>query len=293
MAADSRTRTSERPDLPPQVLMPLLDNVTAHSLDEDYRHVAKRRDERRETNGPVVRPSVAALVVMGLFGLLVTTAGVQTARNAGDESTGRESLVTQVQARSAQVDARRERIEELRTEVSSLQSVYLETTGQGRSLSARLDRLGVATGALPVRGPGVKVVVDDAPGAESAYGRVLDRDLQKLVNALWAAGAEAISISGEGSANSQRLTNTSAIRQAGSAITVNYVGLSPPYTVLAIGNPDTMPARFVETEHGRDWLDLEAINGLEFEMTTEQSLRLPAAPDRRVTLRHATQGESR
>ena len=44
---------------------------------------------------------------------------------------------------------------------------------------------------------------------------MLDPDLQKLVNGLWAAGAEAISING------QRLTNLSAIREAGEAITVN------------------------------------------------------------------------
>jgi uncharacterized protein YlxW (UPF0749 family) len=288
--ADSETRTTRQRELPPQVLMPLLDNVTAHSLDEDYRHVAERQRNDEGGNGkqpPQIRPGLAALVVMGLFGILVTTAAVQTARNADAESTGRESLVTQVRARSAQVDARRARIAELRSEVESLQSLYLETTGQGRSLSSRLDRLGVVTGALAVRGPGVKVVVDDAPGAVSAYGRVLDKDLQKLANALWASGAEAVSING------QRLTNTSAIRLAGSAITVNYVSVSRPYTVLAVGNPDTMPARFVDTKHGRDWLDLRAVNGLEFAMTSEESLRLPAAPTRRVTLRHATRGESR
>jgi uncharacterized protein YlxW (UPF0749 family) len=136
-----------------------------------------------------------------------------------------------------------------------------------------------------VTGTGLKVVVDDAPGAVSDNQRVLDQDLQKLTNALWASGAEAISING------QRLSNLSAIRLAGSAITVDFVGLTRPYTVLAVGDPDTMPARFVETEHGRDWLDLRAVYGLEFEMTSEQSLRLPAAPARRLGLRHATEGD--
>lgn len=284
MPADTTRQPRNGPNLPPQVFMPLLDNVTAHSMDQDYRHVAER--DGREQRPPQIRPGVAALVVMGLFGLLATTAAVQTARNAGADSTGRESLVTQVQARSAQVDARRQRIADLRAEVESLRSLFLETTGEGRALSAQLDRLGAASGAVAVRGPGVKVVVDDAPGASSAYGRVLDKDLQKLTNALWASGAEAISING------QRLSNTSAIRFAGSAVTVNYVSLSRPYTVLAIGDPDSMPARFVDTKHGRDWLDLHAVNGLEFEMTSEESLSLPPAPTRRVSLRHASTGET-
>jgi uncharacterized protein YlxW (UPF0749 family) len=264
--------------------MPLLDYVTSHSLDADYAHVAERAGQAPKP--PTIRPGLAALVVMGLFGLLVATAAIQTARNAGHISAGRESLVTQIKARTTQVDARRARISNLREENESLQSLFLETSTQGRALSTRLDRLGVVTGATPVTGPGVKVVVDDAPGAAGDKQRVLDEDLQKLVNALWASGAEAISING------QRLSNLSAIRFAGSAITVNFVSLSRPYTVLAVGDPDTMPARFVDTEHGRDWLDLHAVYGLELDMTAEESLRLPAAPTRRLNLRQATQGET-
>ncbi len=280
MSTDQESRTTP---VPPQVRMPLLDYVTVHSLDEDYADLARRTGTKGKQ--PQVRPGVAALVVLGLFGALVTTAAVQTARNAGQESQGHNSLVTQIKARTAQVDAQRSRIVSLRGEIDSLQNAYLETTSQGRALTSRLDRLSLLTGAIPVTGPGVKVVVDDAPGAVDDKQRVLDQDLQKLVNALWASGAEAISING------QRLSNLSAIRFAGSAITVNFVSLSRPYTVLAVGDRDTMPARFVETEHGRDWLDLHAVEGLEFTMTSEESLKLPAAPTRRLNLRHATQGE--
>jgi uncharacterized protein YlxW (UPF0749 family) len=275
------------PEVPPQVHMQLLDYITTHSLEADYADAAERaaRSEE-EKEPPQVRPGLAALVVMGLFGLLVATAAVQTARNAEDQSSGRDSLITQINARSAQVDARRARIANLREENESLQRLYLETTSQGRALSTRLNRLGTFTGAVAVTGPGVKIVVDDASGAVSDNQRVLDQDLQKLTNALWASGAEAISING------QRLSNLSAIRLAGSAISVDFVSLSRPYTVLAVGDPDTMPARFVETKHGRDWLDLRAVYGLEFEMTSEQSLRLPAAPARRLNLRHATEGDT-
>ena len=294
MSDDPRTGTSTAPrdepgggpakDVPPQVFMPLLDYITAHSMDQDYAHVAQRDGVGRSPRQ--IRPGLAALVVMGIFGLLVATAGVQTARNAGEVSGSRSSLVTQVKARTAQVDARRARVTNLRQEIEQLQTTYLDTTSQGRLLSARLDRLGVSTGATPVTGPGVKVVVDDAPGAVGPVEQVLDEDLQKLVNALWASGAEAISING------QRLTNLSAIRTAGQAITVNFVSLRRPYTVLAVGNPDTMPARFIETEHGQDWLDLHRVNRLEFTMTEQESMRLPAAPGRRLSLRHATQGET-
>lgn len=283
MSDEERSGTTT--EVPPKVHMPLLDYITAHSLDEDYAHVAGRKedgDEDGDGSRPSrVRPGVAALVVMGLFGLLVATAAIQTARNAEEVSGSRASLVTQIEARTAQVDARRERVATLREEVDELQTVFLDTTARGRTITARLDRLSLAVGATPVTGPGVKVVVDDAPVVVDERDRVLDEDLQKLANALWASGAEAISING------QRLNNLTAIRTAGDAITVNTVSLSPPYTVLAIGDPDTMPARFVETKHGQDWLDLQSFWHLEFTMTSEGSLTLPAVPQRRLTLRHA------
>lgn len=268
---------------PPQVRMGLLDYVTATSMDEDYAHVAERA--QKDPDRKPVRPGVAALVAMGLFGLLAVTAAVQTARNASDVAQGRESLVAQVQRRNAQVDTRRDRIEELRTDVDSLQTRFLEATVRGRALSSRLARLSVRAGTVPVTGPGVKVVVDDAPGATGPQEQVLDEDLQKLVNALWGSGAEAISING------QRLSNLSAIRVAGSAITVNFKSLAPPYTVLAVGNPDTIPGRFVDTTHGQDWLTLQSTYGLQFRMTSEESLRLPAV--NQPNLRFATPGTAR
>ncbi len=109
---------------------------------------------------------------------------------------------------------------------------------------------------------------------------MLDTDLQQLVNGLWEAGAEAISLNG------QRLTNLSTIRLAGEAITVNAHSLRRPYVVLAIGNKDTLPARFAETSSGQAWLDLQREVGLRLNITPVSSLRLPAAE---VSLRYANQ----
>ena len=101
------------------------------------------------------------------------------------------------------------------------------------------------SGARAARGPGIQIVVDDAPDATSFKQQVQAPDLQKLVNGLWQVGAEAIAING------QRLTSLSSIRDAGSAITVNYVSLRHPYTVSAIGDPKTMGARVLDTAGGQ------------------------------------------
>lgn len=278
-SAASATRPST--GLPPQLTMGLLDYITSHSLDEDYAHAAERKAEHRSEHTERVRRSpLATLLVLGVFGLLIVTAAVQTARNASTQQSNHDQLVSQIKARGALVDARRAKATSLQNEIERLRTQFLDATAAGRSLASRLSTLETLTGDVQVTGPGVKVVVDDAPNATDASQRVLDKDLQRLANALWQSGAEAISING------QRLSNLSSIRGAGQAITVNYRSLNRPYVVLAIGNPNQMPARFLETEDGSAWLDLQKAYGLQFDMKSEESLTVPAAP--RLTLRYAS-----
>lgn len=278
--------------------MGLLNYLTATSLDEDYAAASERRraeaaraaQEAQEPGGATGedgpsgpgrprRRHVTALVVLGLFGLLVATAFVQTARTADDAAERHDELVKQVLARRDQLERQRDRAEELRNETQSLQNLYLQATAEGRSLQARLERLGLATGADPTQGPGVRVVVDDGPASGGGDAEVLDVDLQRLVNGLWLSGAEAISING------QRLTALSAIRLAGPNITVNYERISGPYTINAIGDPERLGARFLDTPGGQWWLDLQALYGVKFRIDRAESLTLPAS--RRLNLRHA------
>ncbi len=257
--------------------MGLLNYLTLHSLDEDYAHASRQRTGRGEPRQ--IRPGMAALVILAMFGLLLTVAGVQTSRNAPDSELGHASLVKQVRERQAQLRSRRDQTSALRADIESLQADYRQVTVEGASMQTRLSRLGVATGAIAVRGPGAKVVVDDSPVATSGKQRVQDKDLRILVNGLWLAGAEAISINGE------RLSTLSAIRFAGTAITVNFTSLVRPYVVSAVGNPDQLPARFAETQSGSYWSDVQRNYGLQFTMTPEESLKLPAAT--KLTLRQA------
>jgi uncharacterized protein YlxW (UPF0749 family) len=147
-----------------------------------------------------------------------------------------------------------------------------------------VTRLGLVTGAVATTGPGLEVTVDDAASVADAGdgsdprdqdapedGRVLDQDLQLVVNGLWAAGAEAISING------QRLTALSAIRSAGQAVLVDYRPLSPPYRISAVGDPERLRARFAAGPGGRDLRELQENFGVRAEVATAQRMTLPAS----------------
>jgi uncharacterized protein YlxW (UPF0749 family) len=258
--------------------MGLLDYVTAHSLDEDYADASARR-----RSGPAV-PSRrrATVLVLLAFGVLLATAAAQTARTAPERSQSRQSLVAQVVDQRDDLQQARRDVAQTRAEVAEARAASLAASLDLADVRDEIARLEPVAGTVPVTGPGVRIVVDDNPDAVDEQGQVSDKDLQRLVNGLWVAGAEAVAV------NARRITSLTAIRQAGEAITVNFTSLRRPYVVLAIGDPDTLPARFVDSPGGSYWLDVEAVFGLRFDMATEQSVTLPAVPV--PALRYANQG---
>ncbi|MDQ4084821.1 MAG: DUF881 domain-containing protein [Actinomycetota bacterium] len=271
-----------RPEQPPDASMSLLNHLLSHTVDEDYAPVAARRGSTREhTTGGLV----ALMVVLALFGLLIVTMVLETNRAAPALEEEREQLIARIEDESREVETLRQRADALEVEVTRLQNRVLSRSRAGQKLESRLQRLSTLSGATPLTGPGMVITVDDAPDAQAERaGQVLDTDLQKLVNALWVAGAEAVSV------DNQRITSRSAIRGAGSAITVNYRSLTTPYVIRAIGNPDTLPARLLETEGGRAWLDLQVNFGVQFTTETRGSITVPGRAPFPIRFAHAPGG---
>jgi uncharacterized protein YlxW (UPF0749 family) len=137
-----------------------------------------------------------------------------------------------------------------------------------------------AAGLASVTGPGVVVRLADAPSpidpntgrpSTTEVSRVLDVDVQSVVNALWAAGAEAVAVNG------QRLTATSTIRTAGNAILVDFRPVTSPYEVSAIG-PAELEQSFGHTATAATMADLARQYGLGYATRSQSALTLPAAP---------------
>jgi uncharacterized protein YlxW (UPF0749 family) len=261
---------------------PLLTLITQQSLDEDYRVVAERRAAENGGTPPRRRPHRTAGLVVAAFGLLVTIAAVQTSQNEGVADASRTSLIQQIEASRADVAYLQRRVVRMREHILSLQSDLDDLTAEQQAAAVRRERLETTSGFGPVHGPGVRVTVDDAPAGE----RVTARDLRPLVNGLWEAGAEAISING------QRLTTRSAIKNSGDAIQI-YYPLSPPFVVQAIGDPRTLQANLMETSSGLLFRDIATNRGFPRTMdNVEEDMSLPAAPARLLRLRNAVDANS-
>ena len=168
-----------------------------------------------------------ALIVMAVIGVLLTAAVISTNASGGQRQSTRDALIARVSSLSADVTEKQASVDDAAARVDALRASVLAAEDVDTS---HLESLAVQAAATSVKGPGVVVTVDDAPGAAAgSLNRVLDRDLQDIVNALWRDGAGAVSV------NEQRLTSTTAIRGAGDAILVNYQPLTRPYVISAAG----------------------------------------------------------
>lgn len=249
--------------------MDLLREVTEHSLDPDYRDPGTGRPQRRHP--------FALAVVLGLAGIMVGMSVAQTSTQAPSAEAERRELVQRIREQTEVVDARREQAAELDAEIAELRSGQLAHDGSDRQLGAEVAEAELEAAGSPVRGPGVVIVVDDAESGEEDT-QVLDRDLQELANGLWSAGAEAVSVNGH------RLSSRTAIRGAGEAITVDYRSLTRPYRIEAVGDPQTLQARWLQTPAAGLWSHLRTKYGMRYDMSVHRELLLRG--DTHATLRH-------
>lgn len=262
--------------------MSLLTNVMDHSLDDGYAEAAARKQAEGKGGLPkTVRAKLGLAGGLVLAALVVTVGAAQARVAAPVVAKEREELIDRIDSETEAADELESAVDKLRDDVSARQKEALKQSGG----SDQADLVGILSGAVEVHGPGVKLVVDDAKEATtggdgdpretsgfSDTGRVRDRDMQRVVNGLWASGAEAVSING------QRLTALSAIRAAGDAILVDNKPLVPPYTVLAVGDGKNLSTRF---QNGADGLYLNALQenyGIRTAISVVDDVRLPAAP---------------
>src|SRR5688572_655035 len=141
-------------------------------------------------------------------------------------------LIEQQQSETARL---RREVAELRSDVDRQRQAAASRSGGAETRQEQLDDIAELAGLTALRGPGLRVTLDDSDLDEPPSGAnvndlvIHSQDVQAVVNALWRSGAEAVSING------QRLVGTSAVLCVGNTLLLNGTVHSPPYEVSAIG----------------------------------------------------------
>lgn len=185
-------------------------------------------------------------------------------------------LADTVRAAEARVHAADRTLQELQAEVNRMAHQAGSADSAVAAAQAKANPLLEPAGLTAVRGPGLQVILDDAaspPSGVSVDPNILlvhQSDLQAVVNALWAGGAEAISIAG------QRVIQTSAVRCVGPTLLLNGEVYSPPYRVAAIGPSATMQKKLAASPGVALFREAAGYYGLGYTVEVDDSIKVPA-----------------
>jgi uncharacterized protein YlxW (UPF0749 family) len=178
------------------------------------------------------RPHLRAGVLIGvLTAILGFAIAVQVRSNSSSDSlsNAREDDLIRI------LDDQNARAERLNQQIADLQNTLDELQRSGNSdavaqeqAQRELESLEVLLGTLSATGPGVSVDITDPQHKLKA------EDLLDVVEELRGAGAESIQF------GPVRVTTATSFVDTGGGVQVDKQQLSPPYEVLAIGDPKTL-----------------------------------------------------
>ncbi|WP_245159241.1 DUF881 domain-containing protein [Blastococcus sp. TF02A_35] len=240
------------------------------------------------------RPSAwgALVPVVALAaGLLFATSG-RTAQGTdlrAGEITQLSELIEErdaaVARQAAQLADLQRQVQELTDEAATRDGVVAEATAQGAAGAS-------AAGLTPVSGSGVVITLDDArqrsdgslpPGARPDDVVIHQSDVQAVVNAVWAAGADGVAVM------DQRLISTSAVRCVGNTLLLQGRTYSPPFVVTAVVDASAVRSALSSSPQVAVLRQAADAFGLTFEVRERPQVSVPAY-DGGLTLQYASAG---
>ena len=236
----------------------ILGETRTHTVRRHSHGSAETPTWRRWWDGTIV----FALCVACGFGVAVSVSDLLAARSLGEST---RSALTERIAQQRKINSElQSSIDELNGELA-----MLSIPGKAGGIDDTAERRGAQRDAL--RGPGISVTLNERAEARDS-DRVRDTDLRMVINALWSAGAEGISLNGT------RLSPSTTVRAAGGAILVDLHAVSPPYTIHAIGASEQLRVALRSGSTGSYFAALESAYGITLRTANLSAVELPPAP---------------
>lgn len=197
------------------------------------------------------------------------------------------------------LNERSRKVTELEGEVNTLSDKIdaLKTLTGNDTSAQNAEDTGSGTKLKAVEGPGVTVTLDDSPLWESKVGDsgssadindyvVHQQDIEGVVNALWAGGAESMMI------EDQRVTYNSAVRCVGNVLLLQGKRYAPPFKISAIGPVNDMIQALNNSPTVQVYKEYVDSIGLGWKVERSDNLKFDAANAVPQTLKYAKVKES-
>jgi uncharacterized protein YlxW (UPF0749 family) len=222
-------------------------------------------------------PSWQVTLGLALFtlGFLVTAQLRSEAPRVRYTSQERPPLVETALGLQSQQDQLKDRILQLRAQIQDLEAKQTGSAALVKQLNTDLDAARAAAGLVALQGSGVVLQLQDstdpvAPGTNDTDYLVSAADVRTVVEELWLAGAEAVSVNGE------RVTSATALLDIGGSVLANSAYLSPPYQISAIG-PTDLYEQLSQAQGFRDFVRARAeAFGIQISYAVRPDVTVPA-----------------
>jgi uncharacterized protein YlxW (UPF0749 family) len=222
--------------------------------------------------------SVGVPLIALAAGLLFTTSAA-TADGTALRDDRRPRLTQLIADKRERLTAAEQRAALVRAAVDQEEARLAEVDQPVKEARAQADAMQAPAGFTALQGPGITVVLDDSPRRVGDGGPnnpknddlvVHQGDVQAVVNALWAGGAEAMSIM------DVRVISTSAVRCVGNTLLLHGQVFSPPFKITAIGEPTAMHRALESADGVRQFREAVADFGLGYQETIERNVTVRA-----------------
>jgi uncharacterized protein YlxW (UPF0749 family) len=234
---------------------------------------------------------LVAVVVFALAGTLFVTSALDS-KGLDLRASSVTDLDTVVRQERQRTDGLQGQVADLTRQVDALGKTVDDA--QVTRVQRQVDALRGPAGFAETHGPALTVTLSDAPketidravekGEVTADQLVVhQQDIQAVVNALWAGGAEAMTL------QKQRVISTTGIKCVGNTVVLHGVPYAPPYEITAIGDVDALRAALDDSDYVAGYRTYVDAYGLGYEVRTSDDVTMPAY-DGASDLRYAVAG---
>ena len=181
-----------------------------------------------------VLSQVVVAVVCAFLGFLLTYQFKQlSVANSGDIDYDSADILSEIEILKKEKEDLQKNNEILSEELKQLEDAAAKEGEIEGKIKKQLDNARMQIGLLDVKGPGVVITLALKNSVFGTNGTqtvntVSEEEIINLINSLWYAGAEAISI------NEMRITPQTGIKMAGSSISIGSAGRVDPNSEIVI-----------------------------------------------------------
>lgn len=185
------------------------------------------------TNNKVVSIVLGVMCLALTAGICIQVRTVKSSNVMVSQSYEENNLRAEVLKYKERYDNKIKEIEKTDEELEKARQKATTNNSELEETENQIKQGNKIIGLTEVSGPGVMITLSDSK-IDSSDPLVHDMDVLTVINELKNAGAEAISI------NDERLTPLTAIICGGNIININGERVGAPFTIKAIGQPETL-----------------------------------------------------